>query len=418
MAETDRHIAVIGAGIVGASTAAFLQRHSLKVTIIDRVAPGMGCSFGNAGGVVPSAVMPTVYPGIFTKIPGWLLDPQGPLTIRWSYLPKVLPWMLALGRAAMPDRVAAITEARAMLCASVLDDHASLLKDAGAEDLLVLNDGIHLFDSERDFEGFQDAMRVKTAHGYQCKRLSPGDIRELEPDIAPAFACGIFRGGWYQARNPQKVVAAIAGLVARGGGTILEDEVQDLIIDGNKVRALRLAGRGELAIDGVVVAAGAWSHLLARQLGIKVLLESERGYHLTIPDPGVSLSRAITRENFPSALAPMDVGLRVAGTDEFAGLDAPPDWRRADVLWHNAKHILPALRPLDDSVSRWMGHRPGTPDSLPVIDRAPDHENVWFACGHGHMGLTWGPTTGRLIAGLVAGQPPNSDLAPYRITRF
>ena len=176
MAEMNRHIAVIGAGIVGVSVAAFLQRHGLKVTIIDRVAPGMGCSFGNAGGVVASGVMPTVYPGIFTKIPGWLIDPQGPLAIRWRYLPKVLPWMLALGRAAMPDRVAAIVEARAMLCASVLDDHLSLLKDAGAEDLLVLNDGIHLFDSERDFKGYQETIRVKAAHGYQCKHLSPGEI--------------------------------------------------------------------------------------------------------------------------------------------------------------------------------------------------------------------------------------------------
>ena len=141
MADAGRHIAVIGAGIVGMSTAAYLQRHGLKVTVIDRVAPGMGCSFGNAGGVVVSAVMPTVYPGIFTKIPGWLIDPEGPLTIRWRYLPKVLPWMLALGRAAMPDRVAAITEARALLCGLALDDHKSLLKEAGAEDLLVLRDG-------------------------------------------------------------------------------------------------------------------------------------------------------------------------------------------------------------------------------------------------------------------------------------
>jgi D-amino-acid dehydrogenase len=181
---------------------------------------------------------------------------------------------------------------------------------------------------------------------------------------------------------------------------------------------LRLAGGGELDIDGVVVAAGAWSHLWARRLGIKVLLEAERGYHLTIPDPGVSISRAITRESHPGAISPMDVGLRVAGTDEFAGLDAPEDWRRADVLWHNAKRILPGLREIDASVSKWMGRRPGTPDSLPVIDRAPDHANVWFAFGHGHMGLTWGPTTGRLIASLVAGVAPNSDLRAFRITRF
>jgi D-amino-acid dehydrogenase len=418
MADTNRHVAVIGAGIVGISVAAFLQRHGLKVTVIDRVAPGMGCSFGNAGGVVVSGVMPTVYPGIFMKIPGWLIDPEGPLTIRWSYLPKVLPWMLAQGRAAMPDRVAAITQSRAMLCGSSLDDHKSLLKEAGAEDLLVLRDGIHLFDRERDYRGHEAVMVVRAAYGYDCKRLTPGEIGELEPDIAPDFACGIFRGGWYHVRNPHTVVARIAATVAGHGGTILQDEVSDFVIDDNHVSGLRLAGGGELDIDGVVVAAGAWSHLWARRLGIKVLLEAERGYHLTIPDPGVSISRAITRESHPGAISPMDVGLRVAGTDEFAGLDAPEDWRRADVLWHNAKRILPGLREIDASVSKWMGRRPGTPDSLPVIDRAPDHANVWFAFGHGHMGLTWGPTTGRLIASLVAGVAPNSDLRAFRITRF
>jgi len=418
MADAGRHIAVIGAGIVGMSTAAFLQRHGLRVTVIDRVAPGMGCSFGNAGGVVVSGVMPTVYPGILTKIPGWLIDPEGPLTIRWRYLPKVLPWMLALGRAAMPDRVAAITEARALLCGLALDDHKSLLKEAGAEDLLVLRDGIHLFDTESEYRGHEAVMRVRAAHGYECKRLSAGEITEIEPAVATDFACGIFRGGWYHVRNPYTVVARIAESVAGHGGTIIKDEVSDFVVSDSRVMGLRLASGGNLDIDGVVVAAGAWSHLWARRLGIKVLLEAGRGYHLTIPKPGVTISRALTRERFPGALSPLDDGIRVAGTDEFAGLDAPENWRRADVLWHNAKRVLPGLREIDQSVSRWMGRRPGTPDSLPVIDRATDHDNVWFAFGHGHMGLTWGPTTGRLVAGLVAGSPPNVDLKPYRVTRF
>jgi D-amino-acid dehydrogenase len=418
MPDAPRHIAVIGAGIVGVSAAAFLQRHGFKVTVIDRVAPGMGCSFGNAGGVVAAAVTPTVHPGILKKIPGWLFDPLGPLTIRWSYLFKVLPWMLALGRQAMPDRVAAITRARAALCATALDDHKSLLKEARAEDLLVVRDGLHLYDREADWLRDEGVRRAQAEYGYVGKRLAPGEIREIEPAVADDFACATFWGGWYHVRNSYAVVAKIAESVAATGGIILEDEVVEFLHAGDRIAGLRLAGRGEFAADGVVVAAGAWSHLLARRLGVEVPLEAERGYHLTIPDPGVAISRALTREAYPGAVSPMDTGLRVAGTDEFAGLDAPPDWRRADVLWRNAKRVLPALRPLDESVSRWMGHRPGTPDSLPVIDRCPRHPNVWFAFGHGHMGLTWSPTTGRLVAGLVAGAPSPIDLAPYRVTRF
>lgn len=419
MPDAPRHIAVIGAGIVGISAAAFLQRHGLAVTVIDRVAPGMGCSYGNAGGVVVASVSPTVHPGILTRIPRWLLDPLGPLTIRWSHLPRVLPWMLALGRAAMPDRVAAITTARARLCAAALDDHKSLLKQAAAEDLLVLRDGLHLYDREVDYRRDEALRRIRAEYGYATGRLNPGEIREIEPEVADDFACASFWGGWYHVRNPHTVVRKIAESVASSGGTIIEDEVTDFSIAGRRIAALRLAARGELAVDGVVVAAGAWSHLLARRLGVKVLLEAERGYHLTIPDPGVGISRTLTRDAHPVGISPMDVGLRVAGTDEFAGLDAPPDWRRADVLWRNAKRMLPGLRPLDDSVSRWMGRRPGTPDSLPVIDRAPSHDNAWFAFGHGHMGLTWGPTTGRLVAGLVAaGGPPDADLSAYGVSRF
>jgi D-amino-acid dehydrogenase len=172
-----------------------------------------------------------------------------------------------------------------------------------------------------------------------------------------------------------------------------------------------------MPVDRLVIAAGAYSMQLAGRLGAKVLLEAERGYHLTIPNPGITLNRAITIGGRPFAIAPIDVGLRVAGTDEFAGLDAPPDYRRADALWHHTRVAFPGLRPLDATVERWMGRRPGTPDGLPVIDKAPDVTNAWFAFGHSHMGLTWGPTTGRLISELVAGKPINMDMAPFTARR-
>jgi glycine/D-amino acid oxidase-like deaminating enzyme len=417
-AASSPHATVIGAGIVGISTAAFLQRAGFRVTVIDRVPPGDGCSFGNAGGIAFAEIVPNVHPRILLKIPGWLFDPLGPLTIRWSYLPKALPWFLAAGRNALPDRVAKTTAARAALGLRVVSDFETLLADAGAADLLVKKDALRVFDSESEFAEEESERRVKGEHGYEMKRLSPGEIREIEPDLAADFACGAFHGGWYFVRNPKTVVTAIAEAIVRNGGEIINDDVVSIRQEGGRASAIGLRSGAERSIDQMVICAGAYSHFLAGQLGDKVLLEAERGYHLTIPDPGVSLGRTITYARSPMGMTPMDVGLRLAGTDEFAGLDAEPNWKRAEVLWTIAKRCLPKLRPLDGTVTRWMGRRPGTPDSLPVIDRASRAANVWYAFGHSHMGLTWGPSTGRLISELMTGQKSNIDLSPFRAGRF
>lgn len=412
------HAIVIGAGIVGISAAAFLQRAGFAVTVIDRVPPGEGCSFGNAGGVAFAEIMPTIHPHILGKIPGWLLDPLGPLSVRWRHLPRALPWFMAAGRNALPDRVRAITAARAALGLRAVNDFETLLSEADALDLLRYEDTLRLYDTEAQFAAEEPERRVKREHGYDMRRLSPGEIGEIEPAVARDFACGAFHGGWYHVRNSQRVVTSIAERVVRGGGLILKDEVKAIARAGSRVTHLELAGASSMAVDRLVVCAGAYSHLLARQLGEKVLLEAECGYHLTIPDPGFALGRSVTTVGRPMAMTPMDVGLRLAGTDEFAGLDAAPNWKRADILWSVAKRVFPDLRPMDERVTRWMGRRPGTPDSLPVIGPSRTMHNVWYGFGHGHMGLTWGPTTGRLIAETMGGAKGNMDLAPFRIDRF
>ena len=412
------HATIVGAGIVGVSTAAYLQRAGFSVTIIDRVPPGEGCSFGNAGGVAFAEIVPRVHPRILLKIPGWLIDPLGPLTIRWSYLPNALPWFLAAGHNVLPDRVRKITEARAALGLRVISDFETLLADAGASDLLVKKDTLRLFDSEAEYAAEESERRVKREHGYETPRLSPGEIGEIEPDLAADFACGAFHGGWFFVKNPKTVVTTIAEKIVRNGGKIIADEVVSISCEGARAGTITLRSGGVRSIDRLVVCAGAYSHLLARQLGDKVLLEAERGYHLTMPNPGISLGRALTYARSPMGMTPMDVGLRLAGTDEFAGLDAAPNWKRADVLWTLAKRCLPKLRPIDGTVTRWMGRRPGTPDSLPVIGPSPHLANVWYGFGHGHMGLTWGPSTGRLISEVMSGRKSNIDLSPFRIDRF
>jgi D-amino-acid dehydrogenase len=412
------HATIIGAGIVGISTAAFLQRAGFGVTVIDRVPPGEGCSFGNAGGIAFCEIVPTIHPRILLKIPGWLMDPLGPLTIRWSYLPKALPWFLAAGRNAMPDRVKAITEARADLAMRAVSDLESLLAEAGTLELLIKKDSLRLYDNEAQYHAEGHERAVKKAHGYEAKRLSGDECREVEPAISKHIACGAFYGGWYFVTNPERVVKSIAAQVTRNGGEIIADEVASIAQEGGRASELTLKSGARRKLDQLVVCAGAWSHLLARQFGDKVLLEAERGYHMVLPDPGVTISRSLTYAATPGAVTPMEMGLRLAGSDEFAGLTAEPNWQRADNLWRLFKQVLPDLRSPGPDATRWMGHRPGTPDSLPVISKAGKAANVWYGFGHGHMGLTWGPSTGRLLSELMSGQKSNIDLAPFRAGRF
>ena len=415
---TQASATIIGAGIIGMATAAFLQRQGFAVTVIDRVPPGEGCSFGNAGGIAFAEITPTIHPRVLLKIPGWLMDPLGPLTIRWSYLPKALPWFMAAGRNAMPDRVKAITEARASLALRCVADFETLLKAAGSHDLMVYQDTLRLYDNEAQFHAEAAERATKAAFGFEMKQISGDEARELEPALGPNVHRGAFHGGWYFVKNPEQVVKSIAADVLRNGGTVIGDDVLSLEQSGGLVTGLRLKDRGLLPLDKLVICAGAYSHLLAKQLGEKVLLEAERGYHMVLPNSGVSLSRSLTYARTPGAATPMEMGLRLAGTDEFAGLDAAPNYARADALWKLFKTVLPGLREPDAATTRWMGRRPGTPDSLPVIGPSRKAGNVWYGFGHGHMGLTWGPTTGRLLAEIITGARSNTDLHAFRADRF
>ena len=412
------HVTVIGAGIIGMATAGFLKRRGLAVTVIDPLPPGEGCSFGNAGGIAFSEVMPTVHAHMLLKIPGWLLDPLGPLTIRWSYLPKALPWFLAAARQALPARVRAIVAARAALGLRAVADFEDILGPAATADLIVKRDSLRLYDSEAQLKAEAAEWRTKAAHGCEMKRLSGHEAREIEPAISTDVPCAAFHGGWYFVRNPERLVKTIAEAFVREGGEIVQDEVKTLVPEGGRVAGLVLAAGGHRAVDRLAICAGAYSHLLARMLGEKVPLEAERGYHMVLPDPGVLLTRSLTYASTPGAATPMEMGLRLAGTDEFAGLDAPPNYARADALWHHFKRVLPALREPDARATRWMGRRPGLPDSLPVIGPSRRMANVWYGFGHGHMGLTWGPTTGRLLGEIVSGAKPNIDLSAFRVDRF
>jgi D-amino-acid dehydrogenase len=300
----------------------------------------------------------------------------------------------------------------------VVADFETLLGDAGRKDLLVYRETLRLYDEEGQFTAEAAERETKKRLGFPVEVYSGDQAREMEPAIGKTVIRAATHGGWFFVTNPEGVVKALANRVLQGGGKIIADDVRGIVQGDGEVKALTLAGAGQHAVQNLVVCAGAYSHLLARQLGEHVLLEAERGYHIVLPNSGVTLSRSLTYARTPGAATPMEMGLRLAGTDEFAGLEAEPNYARADALYHVFKKVLPGLRTPDEHATRWMGRRPGTPDSVPVIGRSKTMRNVVYGFGHGHMGLTWGPTTGRLVSEILAGITPNMDMKPFRVDRF
>ncbi len=410
-----KDIAVVGAGIVGVCCALSLLRNGHRVTVIDRQGPGEGTSFGN-GAVLPTeSVVPVATPGILWKVPGMLRDPLGPLALRWGYLPRIAPWLLRFLAASTTRRVEQISQALAALHHGSIEAYAPLVAMAGAEDMLRRTGWVCVYETESGFQGALPMLELQRRRGVRLEVLGPEELRQLEPALAPIFPRAVFYPEVAHVIDNFRFVQFLAEAFQQNGGRLLREEVRGFELGAPGPRAV-LTDQGRRPCDAVVVAAGAWSKPLAAQLGSRPPLDTERGYHLQLPAPGVMPRLPVYSTERAFVCTPLETGLRLAGTVELGGLDAPPDWRRAEVLGHHARRWLPGLEA--EGARRWMGFRPSMPDSLPVISTSPRHANAFFAFGHGHCGLGLAAKTGVLIADLVAGRTPAIDMAPYRIDRF
>lgn len=408
-------VTVIGAGTVGVCCALWLQRDGHRVTLIDRGGPGEGTSFGNAGLIQTGAVVPIATPGVLRQVPKMLMDPKGPLVIRWQYLPRIAPWLLRFIAAAHPDRVEAISIALAALLARAKDGYRPLIEAAAADDLVRPLGELYVYRRETSYQAHAPFHALRRRRGINVVDLGPDELRQVEPALGPGFVRGVLLPDSLGTANPYRLTNHLARHFVANGGTVKRETVTDIDVGPQGPRAI-VTDAGRHPVERLVVAAGAWSKPFARRLGHPVPLETERGYHMMLPDPGVSLRVALLSGDHRFAITPMVDGVRLAGTAELAGLAAAPNYARAEMLVPMAQAIVPGLNVAGGV--RWMGHRPSVPDSLPVIGRSSLHDRVLFAFGHGHLGLTLAGITGRLIAELAAGRAPSVDVAPYRIERF
>jgi len=406
---------VIGAGIVGICTALYLQREDRLVTLVDRNQPGEGASYGNAGIFATGSVVPVGTPGILAKVPRMLMDPLAPLTVRWSYLPQLAPWLIRLIRASAPERVERISEALASIATPALSHYEPLLKDAGAGALVGRLGSLYVFTSEEELREAEPDIALRRRRGIGLEILSGLELRQMQPALRDDVAGAIFIPSAAHCLDPLGLSQALVRHFIERGGRFVHERVLGFRLGANGPSHV-VTDAARHAVDEVVITAGAFSRTFVQELGSDVPLDTERGYHVQLPNPGVEVRVPMLVPAKGFAITPMAGGLRCAGTVELGGLKAPPNYARADAILSHAKALLPGLR--DTGVERWMGHRPSMPDSLPVISASPRFRNVFFGFGHGHLGLTLGAVTGRLLADLVTGKPPAIDVSPFRVDRF
>ena len=407
-------VGVVGGGIVGICCALSLQEAGHDVTLIERDAPGQGTSFGNAGVISPWSIAPQAMPGIWKSIPGMVLRPYGPAAVAAREGPRLLPWLGHFLRQARPARVRHNADAMYHLCADSITLYRQHLAGTGHEDLIADSVYVHAFRNATDARIDTLGYQIRIEKGAEVERISRPDLRNLEPALSPDYTAAILIKGQARARDPGKIGAVLAQKFATMGGRVETAEVTAIAQDESGWTVSTPSA--DLAFDKVVVAAGAWSAELLAPLGIKVPLAAERGYHLSFPDTGLQINNSIMDVDAHVVASSMNKGLRVAGIAEFANADAPPNPRRIEAVRRSAIAMFPDLE--GQPFAHWMGVRPSFPDSLPMLDEAPDHPGLILAFGHSHYGLMMAPKSGRVIADLVSGVRQNVDISPYATRRF
>ncbi len=410
----DCEIAVIGAGVIGVCTALELQAAGHDVWLIDRKGVAEECSYGNAGHIAVEHIFPLSSPSTLIQVPKMLLQPNGPLTVRAAYLPRLLPWLTRFLWAGRPAQVRRGTETIAALNARALPAYRSLIRRYGMDDLLREEGTLVVYEKEKSLAAAAHEQRLLADFSVEAELMDAAALRAFDPALSPALKGALRFPSSAHVTDPAQLVRKLADQFMRLGGHIERQAVVGM--EHGPTHTVLTTSRDQVRAGKVVITAGAWSHQLARMLGYKVPLETERGYHLMLEEPSAQPRIPTTFFERRFVATPMEGGLRLAGRVELGGLKLPPKERHAQALLPLGQDLLPGLEAR--GTTPWMGFRPTLPDSLPIIGAAPQHKGIYFAFGHNHMGLTHGAITGELMRELIRGEAPSLDLTPYRLNRF
>ena len=405
-------IAVIGAGIQGVCNALFLQKKGFKVTLFDRDEPGNSATYGNAGHFSPYASVPLNRPDVITDVPAMLLSSRGPLSLKWNYVYKMIPWFLRF--------LLNCSERKMMHTAKNMHQILDLSLSAFDElfeaiDLngLVENKGVLYVWNDKNLKSRELEIKIREELGVKQQILTPKDIHDLEPNIKPFYHGGVYYDYARHTRNPKKILLKLLDNFMKNDGKFLKLNVQELNFDDDKPVIRSDVQR--FVFDKLVIACGAFSKRLTDKLHENIPLDTERGYHVHFKDCDHLISRPVVYLNKGFGMTPMEQGLRVVGTVEFGGLDNPLSKSRIKNLIINAKDMLDGLPEHEDE---WLGFRPSLPDLLPVLGPSKNYKNVFYSFGHNHLGWTLGAISGKIISKMIANESTNLNLSAYSSSRF
>ncbi|MEO9529943.1 MAG: FAD-binding oxidoreductase [Roseibium sp.] len=406
---------VIGAGIIGLGSALALQARGRQVMVLDRERETARTSDMNAGAFAFADIVPLATPGIMRRAPKWLLDPLGPLSIPPGYAIRIAPWMFRFWRASRPDRFKASLTAQAALMKLSRAALDRLVADVGGAGLIQPEGQLQLYEGAHEYRASLAGWALRRDHAIRFDLLeSPEAIAEIQPGLDRRFTHAGFTPDWVNTCDPARWLGQLRSVFLERGGRMTDCAARTLTPGEAGVGIETSAGT--MLARNVVVAAGAWSHRLARTLGDRIPLETERGYNTTLPEGALDLRTHLTFSRHGFVVTKINGGIRVGGAVELGGLDLPPNYKRADILLQKARSFLPQLK--TENGTRWMGFRPSLPDSLPVIDRSPRDRRILYAFGHGHLGLTQSAGTAELVASLSGETPPPIDISAFSALRF
>ena len=411
---SGKPIIVVGAGIVGVSTAIWLQRAGKRVILLDKGAPGMGASFGNAGLLAQWAIAPVTSPKIWRDIPHYLFSRDSPMFLKWAQSRMLAPWLVKYLSHATDAKTRRIVDDLAGLIGDAVDQHKSLTQGTSVQSWIHDSKMVFAYDSPNGFEKDGYSWALKAQHGFVPEVLAGPEVADFDPMLAGSTGCVAVLSGQGHVTNPGGYVAALAAYFEAQGGQVIQAEVLDFTKVNGRISSVA-TDQGSFECVAAVITSGIWSKDLMAKLGLKVPMVAERGYHVLYKNPSQMPRHPMLMMDAKFGVNPMEMGLRCAGTVELGDHHAGPSHKPIALIRRNVAQVFPDLT--YDDTEEWMGFRPSTVDSLPLIGEL-GKSGVFVGFGHQHVGLTGGPKTGRILAQMVVGQRPNADVTAFDPKRF
>jgi len=405
-------VAIIGAGIIGTCTAHFLIKSGHDVTLYDHNEPGTQTSFGNAGLFAAHECITANSPHLWKNLPSMLLSKNGPLVIDWLYVATHLPWAVRFLRNCTSARVEHIAKSLSSFSSHSELAYEEIFDDVNVSSNVVKKEPILLYETKELFEKNKHALVLRKKNGVHFTVINKEDIAEIEPHLEAIYYNGLVLKGESFTKSPLLITQRIFDNFIKKGGCFIKSKIKSIVNNDNSLSLTY--GAKEQEFDKIVVAAGAWSNILARTIGDDFPLDTERGYHILFENSKNLLTHPIGWAKTGFYMTPMEDGIRVAGTVEIAGLKKKMNNDMLSMIEKTARSILPQLGKVK---SQWMGFRPTLPDSLPVIGESQKCKNIYYAFGHQHLGLSLAAVTGKVMRLLIENKNTNINidaLSPYR----